>query len=240
MDVRVVCSIGLVRGNNEDYYLIDKLVGRKDQLVDQDDISMAIVFDGIAGANYGEVASMTSANYINSQNPFLKRDKEQIKNLVFETNEYLINYSKEFKQYLGMATTMAGIHFNDGSLFVFNLGDSNVLRYRSGLLNIISEDHSFNAVYNIDNPRTRNMIVYYLGKKDLKIDQIYVNEIPSGYQKDDIFIVCTDGITDYISNDKLKEILNNNNDLKTIERLIVEEVLYNGARDNYTMILIKI
>ncbi len=237
MKVRALSSLGLVRVNNEDYYLIDKLVGTK-ELVTEDDISMAIVFDGVGGANYGEVASMTSANYINSQNPFLKRNEEQLKTLLYETNKYLINYSNEFKEFFGMATTVAGVHFNDDSLFVFNLGDSKVLRYRNRLLSTISEDHSYNAVYNVDDPRTRNTIVYYLGKKDLKINQIYVNELQ--YKKDDIIIVCTDGITDFISSERLLEILKNNNDLKTVEELIVEEVLFNGARDNYTMILIKV
>ncbi|MEG1479225.1 MAG: SpoIIE family protein phosphatase, partial [Clostridiales bacterium] len=59
-------------------------------------------------------------------------------------------------------------------------------------------------------------------------------------QKGDIFLMCSDGITDYLDENELKDILFQNRSIKKAVKIIIEEVYQCGANDNLTIIIYRI
>lgn len=233
-----ICQIGQVRRNNQDHYLINDMVFNKDRPLLKGELKTVCVFDGVGGANYGEVASYEAGQFFVNNNPFLLRNKEELTSLIMEANNHILNLSQKDPKYNKTATTIAGLHFNNNKLLVFNLGDSSVYRYRFGFLMQLTKTHTVAEKLRSDDPRLKNRIYQYLGDPNLKEEEIHIVEMD--YQEDDIFLVSSDGITDYISIDDLDVMFDNINDIEKLKDAIEQKVNENGAGDNYTMILIKI
>ena len=91
-----------------------------------------------------------------------------------------------------------------------------------------------NKTYNI--AKQKNIITKAIGT-NFQIDPS-IGRIP--YQKDDIFLLCTDGLTDYIINSDIKKIIENSKDCKTICENLINKAKNNGSSDNITALAVKI
>ena len=250
MKTVVISACGQVKQNNEDCYLINNKSYFDANIENHEEIFLAAVFDGVGGSNYGEVAAQISSHILASHFEFLANGNiDDLLKVVMTINEQLLFTAHEKPIYKGYATTIAGIKIQNDSLISFNVGDSRVYRCRLGLLKQLSYDDTyFNFMKSIGRVTDENAAKYknshiitsYLGKNDFEIDDIRAILYDFGVMKEDIFLICTDGVSDMCSDDILETILSSKEDLKNKSLQIQSIIESNGSKDNYTYILIEV
>lgn len=243
-----VTNKGLVRTNNEDHILIGDIIYGNDSTFNivSNDIFKFFVFDGVGGNNAGEIASCLAAKLL-SENISLNSIDEIIFNLQ-NINHKIIEKSIEHEEYKNMATTIAGIIIQKNNFFVLNVGDSRVYRYRHEMFHQFSKDHTYYQEL-LDKGISEDFAIKYknshiitkcLGVSLLRPEDISLVHVENGILPGDCFVICSDGVTDMISDDDILDILIDNKSIDTIYEKMVSKVISNGAKDNYSLILIQV
>ena len=233
-------DIGLCREKNQDSYCaIENSFG---------DL-LAIVADGIGGGKAGEVASGDVVEYCNevfrNSGPFETAENvvSYIKFHLNKINEKIYYKSLSDTKYFGMGTTVTGIFINKNLSVVFNCGDSRVYGVAGDdLYRLTSDDTLINQMIEkgqvtreqaLNHPK-RHYLVKAIGIfKNVECDVHSVKDM-------DYYLICSDGIHGYISDDEIQSIVCQN--FKTIEEKVEELkdiALLKGGYDNITVILIK-
>ena len=238
MKIIGLSDMGLVKFENEDCYVIDDKVLYNER-ANLDNCSIAFICDGVSHSNNGKNASMFVCNEIAKNKDILLKDEKDIISLIDDINKRL---SKTYKDSF---TTIAGIIYANSSLRVINVGDSKVISYKDNTLQLLSVDDSYYEYLKRNNSpeyelyKNSHAIVSCLGSKDFDKKDIHLLNIEEGIEDNELLIICSDGITDMIEETKLIEIISSSDSLENKAQLIENEVRNNGARDNYTLILIE-
>ena len=249
-----ITHVGLVRGNNEDNYYVNgkykvnnniATEGYKD--TSKRDSYLYAVCDGMGGENLGEVASMiaveTLADY---QSTDIQRT---VKDYIKRANKYICD---EIIKNNGVrsGTTLALLYICDNKAVSYNVGDSRVYLLRKGDLYLMSEDHTeAQQMVNMglldeedaENHSSRNVLTQYLGifPEEHIVEPYISQEIK--IKKKDIFLLCSDGVTDMIDNDDIGEILTSKNtDTVELAKQLAAAAQTHGGRDNATVVVVKV
>lgn len=232
-----------VMSHNEDAFLIRKTVidkGVSEQKTEAPFI--AAVSDGVSGEKSGEFASRMCLEYV--------RDVDfsgNISNSLIEVHNTIAEYSISNPELHNMQATLCGLFFSEnGSITAFNAGDSRLYRFRGGHINQISRDQSLVQLMYEEGSITpeqrknhvrRNIIFPVFGNVDTapKIDLIPIED---GMQYGDILLLCTDGLSDYVSALEMEEIFEMPISLHKRLSLLVRKALENNSTDNITIIAI--
>lgn len=238
-----VCSdIGKVRNINQDSYYYS----------DDNKLPLFVVADGMGGHNAGEVASSLAIetvkeNYIKEKENIVqgKLDIPKFINLtLMKANNKILKEARENEKYEGMGTTItSGIIYNN-EIYIGHMGDSRAYLFRKKELYQLTQDHSLVAelVRNgsisneeaINHPQ-KNIITRALGTDiDIKVDIISKN-----VEDDDLIMFCTDGLTNMVSDLKIKEILCDCRDLRQACSRLKDTANELGGFDNTTVMIIK-
>jgi len=232
--------IGNIRSINQDNFICDgrymdtddtgirfPLCGTKIS----DDMSIFGIFDGMGGEECGEIAS-----YIASKNACdIKIGKDATADLAqfcHKANRAICDYAAS-NEVSAMGTTAAIIVFADNEIALCNIGDSKIFRLCDGSLEQISKDHVAISAFGVKPPLSQNLGI---PPDELVIDPYLAR---GAYHDGDVYLICSDGLTDMISAEEINEILI----LKPIEEAIMQlldKALANGGKDNITIILCKI
>jgi len=226
---------GLRRPLNEDACLIDKARG------------CFVVSDGVGGAAAGEVASqifITSVSEIIKveQIPSEQESISVIKEIFLKANSYIIEYSGKNPEHQGMACTAELLMFNSEGFVLGHVGDSRTYRYRQNNLTRLTKDHSF-VQQQIElgsiteeearTHRYRNVILRAVGAEDT----IDVDIIRGKTRPGDIFMLCSDGLTDMVMEADIAACLGLNLSIEEKVISLVNCANKAGGRDNITVIL---
>ena len=234
-------DVGKAREINEDYYYISK---------PEDNIQVYILADGMGGYNGGEVASKlattTALSYIQSNFESIPKEKEDILNLVKSAMEYanMVVYEKSNteKELEGMGTTLEVCLIYNNKAYIGHVGDSRVYRIRKEFIRKLTHDHSYVQKLVKDGTITeeeashhpkKNMLMKALGCTAFVEPDVTVK----GFIKDDIILICSDGLTNMIEDKEIYEIIKKEGTLAA-EKL-VEKANENGGYDNITAIVIR-
>ena len=230
-------DIGAMRKTNQDYIFCSmKPVGSLPNLF--------IVADGMGGHKAGDLASRyTVEEFLNvveaseSENPI-----SIIEEAVRKSNIALINKSKESIDYEGMGTTLVVATFIRNSLYIANVGDSRLYCINNDIQQI-TRDHSLvEEMINLGeldrkNARThenKNIITRAVGVDS----EVVADFFEVDYSKDDIILMCSDGLSNMIDDEDIKRIINESTDLEAACNMLIETANANGGRDNISVILI--
>ena len=234
-------DIGKVREINQDYYYIS------DSL---DEVQLYMLADGMGGYNGGEIASklaITSAkSYIENNFKQIEKDKESIIQLVGSSMEYanMIVYekSKEKQELEGMGTTLEICLIYNNKVYIGHVGDSRIYRIRKEFMRKLTQDHSYVQKLVKDGTITKeeamhhpqkNMLMKALGCNAFVEPDVMVK----GFLKEDILIMCSDGLTNLVSQEEIfKEA---KKDIEQAPKELVEKANNNGGYDNITVVIIK-
>ncbi len=237
------CSdIGKIRNINQDSYYYS----------DDNRLPLFVVADGMGGHNAGEVASLLAIetikeNYEKEKENIIqgKLDIPKFINLAFmEANKKILKEAKENKSCEGMGTTItSGIIYNN-EIYIGHIGDSRAYLFREKELYQLTQDHSLVAelVRNgsisteeaVNHPQ-KNIITRALGTDiNVKVDIISKN-----LEGNDVIMLCTDGLTNMVSDSKIKEILLNCSELRQACCLLTDVANEFGGLDNTTVMIIK-
>ena len=233
---------GKVREMNQDYYYIS------DSL---DDVKLFILADGMGGYNGGEIASQlavtTAKNYIENNFKDIEKDRESIIQLLGSSMEYanMVVYekSKEKPELEGMGTTLEICLIYNNKAFIGHVGDSRIYRIRNQFIRKLTQDHSYVQKLVKEGTITKeqathhpqkNMLMKALGCNAFVEPDVMVK----GFLKEDIIVMCTDGLTNMVGQETIYE-LATQKDIEKAPKDLVGLANDNGGYDNITVIVIK-
>jgi serine/threonine protein phosphatase PrpC len=217
------------------------------EVIETENGLLALLCDGVGGDYGGDMASkiaIKSATYFfttNDSNDYLERIKYSLE----ESNNFVINHSENSELLKSMATTIEMLFLKDNLAFFGHIGDSRIYHIRSGKIKQITKDHSlvqklldegYITHQQAANHPNKNIIMKALGDNpfvDPDISKIKLNEY-----EDNKFFICSDGITNLVSNSELEDILNLPH-IETKKNEIVKLVKLRGASDDYSFIYIE-
>jgi len=242
-----VSHIGLVRKVNEDsFYCQENYEYGKPYL--------CIVADGMGGHNAGEIASKMAVSEVKD---FMERalencshyNTEDYKKLVRDAflyaNESVYNLSKENMACSGMGTTLTLALIVENNLIIGHVGDSRMYLVKNDKISKVTEDHSYVAELikngtikpeEASHHPQKNLITRALGtSRDLEVDikNITVND-------GDFILICTDGLSNMLSDDEILNTIVNVKEYKTICNELINKANTNGGLDNVTVIVIEV
>ncbi len=232
---------GLVRDHNEDY------------IAWYEDTGLVILADGMGGHNAGEVASELAVTSISDAleevlSPDIKdscnMDFEEVVNeAVVFANEEINMHARAHPECSGMGTTIVMALFYNDRVICASVGDSRIYRFRKGELQQITTDHSLvqemvdNGYMSEEealNSTNRNLITRALGiAEEVKVD---VREEKA--EKGDIYLLCSDGLSDMISDEDIfSTLVKSRDNLKRATESLIDQAKKNGGHDNVSVIL---
>jgi protein phosphatase len=143
----------------------------------------------------------------------------------------------------GMGTTaIVGVE-RAGQLHIGHIGDSRVYRIRDGVAEQLTEDHSIvqqlvraGAISQAEaqvHPY-KNVITRCLGMAS----EIEPDIIKAPMQNGDRFVICSDGLSNFVTNQRLVEIVGGNDDIEEAGKMLVSEANDRGGADNITVVLL--
>lgn len=227
-------DIGKVRKINQDWAEVKNY---------PDNSCLVIVCDGIGGVAGGEVASKAAALEICDY--FEKNQELKIKSRILESiksaNNTILNIAKSDNKIPDLGTTCVMAFLQNNNLYVANVGDSRAYLISENKIQQITCDHSVvNELLmqgkitsdEAKNSNNKNIITRALGCSNSTPDFYEIN-----IKSNDKILICTDGLTNCLSNKEIYKILDKNSPEKAIENLI-NSANQNGGTDNITVALI--
>jgi serine/threonine protein phosphatase PrpC len=195
----------------------------------------------------GEVASAIAINTLEKLLPVISDLKVDVAsredlflNITYEVDSQILAKSKDSPELSGMGTTLTALSILDNNVELLHIGDSRCYRYRNNKLEQLSYDHTVTQELLdqgrltpeeiIDHPQRSLLTQALMG--DSGIDPILVSyEI----KKDDQFLLCSDGLTNVLSEYEISKIIEANKP-EDIAPALIAEVRVKGAPDNITII----
>ena len=234
------CTVGKVRKNNEDNFFCDGVIrinpDSNDDVsfkgeVKSTDNALLSVFDGMGGEACGEVASFIAANNCIGFYEDRQQYGEYLYELMYLLNERILEETKARSLVL-MGSTAAMIQFYKDKIYIANAGDSRIYKLTKNKLKQISLDHTADG-YSKKAPLTK-----FLGTPDPNGLMPFIAF--GAYKTADVFILCTDGIYDMVSESEMTEILTQKKELDVLAKELTDKAVEHGGVDNATVILCKI
>lgn len=235
MKVVSATNVGNYRENNEDSFYIDPSE------------KLFVLADGMGGHLAGEKASAMATEIIakNFENLTENCDIQDIMDMTNESikkaNYEIFKKSAENDDYRGMGTTVVMGYVLDDTFIYSSVGDSRIYVIDDDINQITKDDSFVNYLMEIGeitedeakvHPK-KNVLTKALGTNDDV--EVIINNLK--LKDKDIVLLCSDGLTNMVSNDKICEIVKNNSPKIARDKLI-ELALKNGGMDNITFILI--
>jgi protein phosphatase len=173
--------------------------------------------------------------------------EERVASLIQEANRRVFQRSNEDAATSGMGTTMtvALVEEGSGTIAFGHVGDSRAYRVRGGELEQLTDDHSLVGELvrsgrlspeEAEQHPQRSVITRALGTEpDVDVDTFTVEAEP-----EDIYLLCSDGLTDMVSSREIRDVVAAANDLEEAARKLVAAANAGGGEDNITVVLFQI
>lgn len=231
-------EVGLKRTNNEDAFL------------DLPRLGLFAVSDGMGGAAAGEVASSifieTASEFFLSGNTRTEKDISDLVQGVFSTsNQRITNYASKNSECAGMGSTADLLAFSGERFVAGHIGDSRIYISRNGALRQLTKDHSFvqqqvdSGIISAEQARKharKNVLLRALGT-----DTVLSFDIVQGRSyHQDLFLLCSDGLTDMVEDSLIKEVLASRMNLSDKVSSLMRLAHAGGGRDNITVVLCQV
>ena len=233
-----ITDIGRKRQLNQDFiYLSETPIGNLPNVF--------IVADGMGGHNAGDYASRYAVETVVDEigASFEKNPVRILGNAIEKANTLIRERAQEDAAYNGMGTTMVIATCMGKYLEVANVGDSR-LYVINDKIEQVTLDHSLVEemvrMGGIDRESARNhpdknIITRAIGARDYIETDFFSVELQAG----DIVLLCSDGLTNMMEDDDIRQILTGDGSLKDRAEELVEAANRNGGKDNISVIVIE-
>ena len=242
-------DVGRKRGSNEDYFLMDTSA------------NLYIVADGMGGHLAGEIASKVAVEiikktvnrWVTGNSPedelfdfpdsTLSKRGNYILSGIKLANRVIYEMSREYAEYKGMGTTIVVLAIMPSTVIAANVGDSRIYLIRGNMIEPLSKEHSMvteqleMGLISKEEAQTsplRHILTRNLGSSDTVDADVFEVEP----MNNDRFLLCTDGLTDHVSDDEILRIIKNGDDPEHLCQQLVSEANKRGGNDNITVSLI--
>ena len=244
LSITAASYVGCVRQNNEDMILVDNKFIRNDKHWTMADTSesdryLMALADGMGGHNSGEVASsevLHNLQFFFSDLP-TNLSVEDFNEVIFEWIGSINNIfeSKGYteKRYLGMGTTLVALAFYGNDVYWMNCGDSRIYMFHDSTLKQLSTDHTLKNLTGTN--KHTNVITNCIGG-GCKNSFIDIVQLTDNLTEGDIILLCSDGLTDMLTDRELLTLLENGADASKL----CNAAELAGGFDNVSACVIKI
>ena len=235
MKVVSATNVGNYRKNNEDSYYVNESK------------NLYVLADGMGGHLAGERASKMATEIIGQD---FAKDRE-IKSIddaieilsssIRDANKKIFESSQENEDYRGMGTTLSSGLILGDVLIYSNIGDSRIYRINEEMEQITQDDSFVNYLIEIGeiteeeakNHPKKNVLTKAMGTtSDI---EVIVNTLD--IKDKDVFLFCSDGLTNMVSDEEIFKIVKENSPEEARDMLL-DLALKNGGMDNITYILV--
>ena len=241
-------DVGQARDNNEDNFRVVEEEG------------LFVVCDGMGGHASGEVASQMAVDEIArffaetrktlgmpvSGTSHLSPEEVALQEAIAVANERVFFHSLRNNECGGMGTTVVALLEAGDNIVLAHVGDSRIYRLRDGNFSQVTEDHSLlnhliqtqglseDEIARFEN---KNVILRAVGLKDVvEVDTQVAHKFPG-----DIYLLCSDGLSDMVDDREMGEILQDHaNDLPEACQALIDAANRNGGHDNITVVLVRV
>jgi protein phosphatase len=205
-----------------------------------------VVADGMGGAQAGEVASSAAAKAFDRDLPDLPPERV-LRETIESANREIHELAREDPSRAGMGTTITAAIVNAASeeVGIGHVGDSRAYRLRDGQLERLTRDHSLveemrrkgqiTDAQAEEHPQ-RSIITRALGPEpEVDVD---VQTVPAS--PGDVFLLCSDGLTTMVSEERISRILAGATSMEAAVRALIDEANRAGGRDNITALAFRL
>jgi len=205
-----------------------------------------VVADGMGGAQAGEVASRAAAESF-AQNLPAAPPERLLEETITGANRTIHELARKDPSLAGMGTTTTAalVDLDSEEVAIGHVGDSRAYRLRGGKFEQLTRDHSLveemrrkgqlTDAQAEDHPQ-RSIITRALGPEpEVEVD---LQTVPA--QAGDVFLICSDGLTTMLDDEKIAHILGRATSLQSAVRALVDEANRAGGRDNITVVLFRL
>jgi serine/threonine protein phosphatase PrpC len=204
-----------------------------------------VVADGMGGARAGGVASRLAIESLQRELPVGGSREQQLAELVREANRVIYDQAHRQPELRGMGTTLTAAYLDDAHVAIAHVGDSRAYLLRDGELRRLTQDHSLvgelvargklTEEQAAEHPQ-RSIITRALGvERDVDVDT-WSHPVRAG----DVLLLCSDGLTSMVSEERIAEILDSETVLERAARRLIAEANRAGGRDNITVVLCRL
>ena len=213
IDIQAISDKGRVRENNEDALSIGGVFLRDDAMnltvdVQENAVFYLLVSDGMGGHEKGEAASEITLDEMKEQFAMNEIQPDTFSDDVNEAGKYisvkLNNAALAQGQTKPMGCTLTGVVWHYGKIYLINAGDSRTYRFRDGILRQLTTDQTERGISG--NPQASKALLNCIGGG--LTGKILSDDITSKIVEGDVILICSDGLTDMLTDDEIEALLN--------------------------------
>jgi serine/threonine protein phosphatase PrpC len=242
-------DVGLQREGNEDSFSV------------QDAFGLYMVADGMGGHLAGEVASRVAVEIINKSfskwsgvqaprdeifgfpDESLSREGNYVLGSIRLANRVIYEMANEYDQYNGMGTTIVSLLVGSGHIVAANVGDSRMYLVRDNRIERMSKDHTIVAEHvemgvMTEEEAARSPLRHILTRNLGSSENVDAEVFEIEPWNEDLFILCSDGLTDLATDGEILEIALKDSDPQRLTRRLIDLALERGAHDNTTVVTV--
>jgi serine/threonine protein phosphatase PrpC len=243
-----ISDTGCVRADNEDRILMDGKLG------------VFVVADGMGGHRHGELAAElaistlryyldSSRNLRESTWPYgynfnLSLEANRLVTGILLANRQIWARAADAPEYAGMGSTIAAVLINENRAAIANVGDSRGYLFRDETLSQLTIDDTWlNSVLRGNditeeakqNHPMRDVLTQAAGSQN----DLEVHTVDIDLRRNDMLLLCSDGLSDMISEEGIRSALQSNEALPQKVTRLCEAARSGGAPDNISCILLR-
>lgn len=241
LEVAELTDVGRRRDSNEDN--LTRLVPKDPKIMERKG-AIFVVADGMGGHAAGEVASEIAVETIREEYYDAEQEDipEAIAHAIKQANQVIYDRATEQAGRAGMGTTCVVAVVRGGLAYLANVGDSRAYLVRDGQIRQLTHDHSWVAeqvragMLTDEQARThthRNVITRALGTQPEVQPDLFIQTLQDG----DLLLLCSDGLSGYVSDEEMNRILNSTSVQEGV-RALIAQANEQGGPDNITAVLV--
>ena len=232
-------DIGLSRPTNQDVWIAEP------------DLGFFALADGIGGRKGGELAAQqTIASLSTSIRRLAERSNyfqnaidlsQNLRSAIEYANASVHNLGKQAEHTMGMGSTLCCLLWTQEQIYYAHVGDSRIYRFRDNQLALLTRDHSLLERWmarkekNLPSP-PKNIITRAMGMSGRANPEISCCPMLRG----DLFLLCSDGLSDAVRIEELEEMIRTNQSLEEIAQTMIHSAKNMGSNDNITVLMVRL
>jgi protein phosphatase len=204
-----------------------------------------VVADGMGGAQAGEVASRLAIESFEGGVQDSSAPESALAELTQHANARIHELSHSHAEQAGMGTTLTAVYVGEHEISIAHVGDSRAYRLRDGVLERLTDDHSLvdellrqgrlTPEEALEHPQ-RSVITRALGPEGA----VEVDTRSYSARDGDVYLLCSDGLTTMLTEDRLAEVLLAHTALRDAGEALIAAANEAGGRDNITVVLLRV
>ena len=203
------------------------------------------VADGMGGAQAGEVASQLAMEAFEAERDAELSPEDRLAAIARDANSRIYELASRDESRRGMGTTLTAAIVTGDEVSIGHVGDSRAYRLRDGALEQLTRDHSLVAELErsgqispeaAEHHPQRSIITRALGPEP----EVDVDTYTVAGRSGDVYLLCSDGLTSMVSDEELRSIVRQADDLNAAAADLVRAANQSGGKDNVTVVLFRV